>query len=98
MTISGGAERDATVRGFRAPGRCRSLLGSLKSVWISLATSECGVTARRFVGRLLRGSALVGMDSGPGSDIVRVLGRGEVMRPRGIGGVCASGRNWCLLL
>jgi hypothetical protein len=58
-------------------GSCRSLLGSLKSVWISLATSECGVMTRRFVGRLLRGSALVGIDSGPGSDIVLVLRGGD---------------------
>lgn len=54
-------------------GSCRSLLGSLKSVSIWFACSECGVTARRFVGRLLRGSALVGIDSGPGSDIVAVV-------------------------
>lgn len=29
--------------------------------------------ARRLTGRLLRGSALVGIDSGPGSDIVTVF-------------------------
>jgi hypothetical protein len=61
------------VRDVEELGSCRSLLGSLKSVSIWLACSECGVTARRFVGRLLRGSALVGIDSGPGSDIVVVV-------------------------
>lgn len=47
-----------------------SFEGSLKRVWISVACSETGVRARRFRGRLLRGSALVGTDSGIGSDIL----------------------------
>lgn len=48
-------------------------MGSLKRVSIWLACSDTGVMARRLVGRLLCGSALVGTDSGPGSDIVAVL-------------------------
>lgn len=58
------------MRSFGAEGSWISFEGSLKRVSIWLACSECGVTARRFVGRLLRGSALVGTDSRPGSDIL----------------------------
>jgi hypothetical protein len=72
-TISGGGGSEPDVRDVEKLGSCTSLLGSLKSVSIWFACSACGVTARRFVGRLLRGSALVGTDSGPGSDIVTVV-------------------------
>lgn len=57
-------------RGFEGSGSLRSFEGSLKRVWISVACSETGVRARRFRGRLLRGSALVGTDSGIGSDML----------------------------
>lgn len=54
-----------------ASGSLSSLEGSRKREEIWEACSECGVLrARRFKGRLLRRSALVGMDSGPGSDIL----------------------------
>ena len=70
MTISGGADRFETRRSCAESGRRISFEGSLKRVLIALACSVLGVKARRFVGRLLRGSALVGRDSGPGSDMV----------------------------
>lgn len=70
MTISGGGASEDDVRGLEDSGSRISFDGSLKSVSISPACSECGVMALRLVGRLLRGSALVGTDSGPGSDIV----------------------------
>lgn len=69
MTISGGADSKDPERWLVSGSRI-SFDGSLKSVVISVASSECGVTARRLVGLLLRGSALVGRDSGPGSDIM----------------------------
>ena len=52
-----------------AEGSFSSFEGSRKREAIWVACSDCGPTARRFTGRLLRLSALVGMDSGPGSDI-----------------------------
>lgn len=55
------------------PGNFISLLGSRKSEATASACSPWGVTARRFVGRWLRGSALVGIEEGPGSDMVGVL-------------------------
>lgn len=54
-----------------ASGSLSSLDGSRKREEIWVACSERGVLrARRFTGRLLRRSALVGIDSGPGSDIL----------------------------
>lgn len=71
-TISGGGAREDDVRSLGPLGSLISFEGSLKSESIWLACSERGVMARRLVGRLLRGSALVGTDSGPGSDMVVV--------------------------
>lgn len=47
-----------------------SFEGSSKREVIAEACSLWGVAARRFVGRRLRGSALVGIEAGPGSDIL----------------------------
>lgn len=70
-----------------------SFEGSLKrdSIWV--ACSECGVTARRLVGRLLRGSALVGMDSRPGSDIL-VFGDFERQIDVVLRGCCGKALWW----
>ena len=70
-TISGGGGSKPAVRGFEVAGSRISFVGSLKRLSICAACSETGVSARRFKGRLLRGSALVGIDSGIGSDIVK---------------------------
>lgn len=94
------------MRDVEKLGSCRSLLGSLKRVSIWFACSACGVTARRFVGRLLRGSALVGTDSGPGSDIVTVVvlvgyatgvicAKWEVLRDSFLDVVAKDGLFWC---
>ena len=53
--------------------RWTSLLGSLNRTLIWFACSETGVSWRRFVGRLLLGSALVGIESLPGSDILIII-------------------------
>lgn len=50
-----------------------SMSGFAKSASTWLACAETGVRARRFRGRLERGSADVGMDSGIGSDMVGLV-------------------------
>lgn len=75
-TISGGAGSDDAVLGLDASGSLSALLGSRNSVSTWLACSDLGDTARRLTGRRLRGSALVGTDSGPGSDILGWLVKG----------------------
>jgi hypothetical protein len=71
-----------------AVGSFISFDGSRKSEFITLACSLWGDTARRFVGRWLRGSAEVGIEEGPGSDIltavlvVRVVLRGRLKMGR----------------
>lgn len=58
----------------------RAFWGAEKRADTEEAWSARGVRARRLVGRLERGSALVGMDSGMGSDMVRL----------GLVGVCGA--------
>lgn len=50
--------------------KSRSAGGLAKRASTLLACADTGVRARFFVGRLERGSAEVGMDSGIGSDMV----------------------------
>lgn len=71
MTISGGAPRRETdVVGMRMSWSGRAKRASTEAAW-----EERGVRARFLVARWERGSAEVGMDSGPGADMV-VVGDG----------------------
>lgn len=72
MTISGGApRRDTDVEGMRMSWSGRAKRASTEAAW-----EERGVRARFLVARWERGSAEVGMDSGPGADMVVVGGDG----------------------
>lgn len=74
MTISGGAPRRERedVEGMRMSWSGRAKRASTEAAW-----AERGVRARFLVARWERGSAEVGMDSGPGADMVAV-GGGDV--------------------
>ena len=60
-------------------GRGISRMGLAKRAESWVACWVVGVRARRFVGRLERGSWDVGIDSGMGSDILGVRRGGEVL-------------------
>ena len=66
-------EREESELGI---GMSRS--GLAKSAVSCVACWLVGVRARRLVGRLERGSWEVGIDSGIGSDIIRIYGIGKV--------------------
>lgn len=78
-------------------GRGMSMSGFAKSASSWFAWAETGVRARRLRGRLERGSADVGTDSGMGSDMMSVGFRRMRERPEVVKLERCRSESWLLI-